>query len=318
MGNKSLRIVFMGTPDFAVASLNALLHSNHKILAVVTAPDKQAGRGRKLSISAVKRYASKNNLPVMQARNLKDTDFINHLQAFDADLFVVVAFRMLPAAVWKIPPLGTVNLHASLLPQYRGAAPINWAIINGENQTGLTTFFINENIDTGKICKQTELTIDPQDTAGSLHDKMKILGGLLLVETLDELAADKITPIDQIQLKREQSALKTAPKIFKKDCLIRWSRKSNDVFNHIRGLSPCPAAYTLFELEKKGHVHTKILKAAIGEIIGSHLKSGSIDTDNKTYLRVAANDRYIEILELQAAGKRVMKITDFMRGNNLK
>lgn len=312
---KQLRIVFFGTPEFAALQMDYLISQNYSIVAAVTAPDKAAGRGRKLSQSAVKQTASAHQIPVLQPSNLKDLAFINELQELNADLFIVVAFRMLPEVVWKLPPRGTFNLHASLLPQYRGAAPINWAIINGEHQSGLTTFFINENIDTGNILLQKAMDIGPNETAGTLHDRMIDEGKILLEQTIQGIALNTINPQQQ-EIKEK---LAPAPKIYRQDCIIDWSQSGKTIHNQIRGLSPYPGAFTqiIYEETQK----TSELKILEGEFIEADLQEEKILrllTDNKTYLKVALRDGFYSILKLQAPGKKAMAITEFLRGNRFE
>ncbi|MGN6265427.1 MAG: methionyl-tRNA formyltransferase [Ginsengibacter sp.] len=301
---ENLRIIFMGTPEFAVPSLDLLYKAGYNIVSVVTAPDKPAGRGMKLSESEVKKYAVKNNLKVLQPDKLKDPDFIEELRQLNADLQVVVAFRMLPEMVWKMPPLGTINLHASLLPQYRGAAPINWAIINGEKETGVTTFKLQQEIDTGNILLQEKIKISHNETAGTLHDKMKSVGAAILLKTIQQLLNGSLHEHPQ----HHTTSLHPAPKIFSKDCKINWDQNVDDVFNFIRGLSPYPAAFTFLQGKK-----LKIFSGEKQQQAG--LKSaGDYVTDNKSYLKFAAKDGYISIKELQLEGKKRMDVVDFLRG----
>ena len=304
-----MKIVFMGTPDFAVASLSALLDADFEIVGVITAPDKPAGRGQKISESAVKRFAVEKGLKVLQPVKLKDSDFLNELKSLNADIQVVVAFRMLPELVWDMPPKGTINLHASLLPQYRGAAPINWAIINGEKRSGVSTFFLKQEIDTGDLLFAEEVDIEDVDTAGDLHDKLMEIGAGLLVKTLKAIEAGKYTEIPQHTL--QENELKKAPKIFREDCEINWDRPVKEVFNLIRGLSPYPAAFS--------HLQDKTLKIyrAIAEEKLITGKPGEIFTDNKTYLKFACRDGLISVLELQLEGKKRMKVDEFLRGVRL-
>jgi methionyl-tRNA formyltransferase len=304
-----MRIVFMGTPDFAVASLRALLDADFDIMGVITAPDKPAGRGQKISESAVKRFAVEKGLKVLQPVKLKDPDFLNELKSLNADIQVVVAFRMLPELVWDMPPKGTINLHASLLPQYRGAAPINWAIINGEKRSGVSTFFLKQEIDTGDLLFAEEVDIEDDDTAGELHDKLMEIGAGLLVKTLKAIEAGKYTEIPQHTI--QENELKKAPKIFKEDCLINWDRPVKEVYNLIRGLSPYPTAFS--------HLQDKTLKiySAIAEEKLITGKPGEIFTDNKTYLKFACRDGLISVLELQLEGKKRMKTDEFLRGIRL-
>jgi methionyl-tRNA formyltransferase len=316
--NNKPRIIFMGTPEFAVASLDALVQAGSNIIAVITAPDKPAGRGMKLTESAVKKYAVEKQLPVLQPAKLKDPEFIETLKSLQADLQIVVAFRMLPEVVWNMPPMGTINLHGSLLPQYRGAAPINWAVINGEKETGVTTFKLKHEIDTGDILLQDSFPIGDDDTAGEVHDKMKEIGAKLLVKTVEGLANGSLQEIPQQSIGNGQLAmgnenpatdLKHAPKLFTETCKIDWNQPVAAIHNLIRGLSPYPAAFTY--LNDKS---LKIYKAK-KEAHASPKSPGSIETDNKTYLKFAAKDGYIQVIELQLEGKKRMNIGDFLRGN---
>lgn len=306
---KGIRIVFMGTPEFAVASLARLVDAGCNIVGVVTAPDKPAGRGMELQQSAVKKYASEKGLTVLQPEKLKSPEFIASLQSLKADLQVVVAFRMLPEIVWNMPPMGTVNVHGSLLPQYRGAAPINWAIINGETFTGVTTFKLKHDIDTGDILLQEKIEIGEYETAGELHDKMKENGAGLLLKTIMGIAKGNLIEVPQHQTSNiKQQTLLHAPKIFTETCHINWNKSAMEIFNLIRGLSPYPAAFT--ELENK---KLKIFKAE--KIITNHqAKAGSFETDGKNFLRFACIDGFININELQLEGKKKMNTADFLRG----
>lgn len=304
---KALRIIFMGTPEFAVASLDALVKAGCNIVAVVTAPDKPAGRGMQLQQSAVKKYAVENNLHVLQPEKLKNPGFVEALRNLHADLQVVVAFRMLPEIVWNMPPMGSVNLHGSLLPQYRGAAPINWAVINGEKETGVTTFKLKHEIDTGDILLQESFPIAETDTAGDVHDKMKDIGAQLLLKTVKGLAAENLNEQPQLStINYPLSSLKHAPKIFTETCAINWSRSTVDVYNLIRGLAPQPAAFTFLDGKK-----LKIYKA---EKINKQPGSKPFETDKKTFLHFACSDGYIAVLELQLEGKKRMDIASFLRG----
>ncbi|MEN5088337.1 MULTISPECIES: methionyl-tRNA formyltransferase [Sphingobacterium] len=302
-----MRIIFMGTPDFAVASLDALVQSGENIVAVVTAPDKPAGRGQKLHQSAVKIYAEAHGIPVLQPVKLRDPDFLEELRIYQADLQVVVAFRMLPEAVWNMPPYGTINVHASLLPQYRGAAPINHAIINGEHVSGVSTFLLQHEIDTGKILLSEEVAIAPDDNAGILHDKLMHVGAQLLLKTLAGLKTNTLTPKAQSTLIPE-SELKHAPKIFKENCQIDWNQDIDTIYNLIRGLSPYPAAYTSLD--------NKVLKLYVGtkEYSTPDITPGDYKTDGKSYLKFAGNNGYIHVIQLQIEGKKKMEIIDFLRG----
>ncbi|MBU2650166.1 MAG: methionyl-tRNA formyltransferase [Bacteroidetes bacterium] len=306
----------MGTPEFAVASLDFLRRSGFAIAAVITAPDKPAGRGRKMHMSAVKEYALEHKLPVLQPESLKDTSFLEELKHLNADLHVVVAFRMLPKVVWNMPPKGTINLHASLLPDYRGAAPLNWVLINGETETGLTTFFLNENIDTGDIIMTEKVSIGKEETLGELHDRMKALGAQLLVKTVEAIRDGKAKGLSQEQFVSDKPRLMPAPKIHKEDCRINWDKNADEIFNLIRGLSPVPGAYTLLD-DNTGHtIQMKIFKA--GLFMESHVKKpGSIETDGKTHFRIFAKRGWIEPSEIQLEGKRHMTTAEWLRGTTI-
>lgn len=307
----NLKIVFMGTPDFAVGPLRAISNSNHKLTAVVTAPDKPAGRGMKLMPSPVKQFASELGIPVFQPENLKDENFIHELQELRADIFIVVAFRMLPEAVWSLPPRGTVNLHASLLPDYRGAAPINRVIINGEKETGVTTFFIDKDIDTGKIIYREKVGISDDMNAGRLHDILLEKGSLLVMKTIDAIAAGQHPAVPQNELLTDKP-LHKAPKIYRDDCKIDWTKPVKDIHNLIRGLSPYPAAWTeIFEENNK--VILKIYEGSYETAKVSH-PAGTHLTDGKSYLKIAAGDGYIFLTRVQLAGRKSMGITEFLRG----
>ena len=313
MKGKNLRIVFMGTPDFAVASLKVLVDDGYNIVGVITAPDKPAGRGNKLTESAVKKYAVENNLKVLQPEKLKNPDFLEELQSLKADLQVVVAFRMLPEVVWNMPPLGTFNLHGSLLPQYRGAAPLNWAVINGEIKTGVTTFLLDHKIDTGKIIFKKETPIGENETVGEVHDRLMEIGAKLVVETVEAIAERNIQPIPQTDL-IDENAIKHAPKIFKEDCKIDWNKDSETIRNLIRGLSPYPTAWSNLINKKTGtEIQAKIFFA---KKTGSEKVNlpGTINSDGKTYLRIACGNGWLEITDLQLAGKKRMKTDEFLRG----
>ena len=300
----------MGTPEFAVASLNALIEAGCEIVGVVTAPDKPAGRGQVVSESAVKQYAVANGLRVLQPEKLKNEEFLNDLYALQADLQVVVAFRMLPEAVWNMPPKGTINLHASLLPQYRGAAPINWVLINGEKETGVTTFFLKHDIDTGNILFTEKITLTGHETAGELHDRLMNKGAGLLVKTVKAVESGRYTENPQHQLAAGVE-LKQAPKIFKEDCLIDWNQPAEKVYNLIRGLSPYPTAYTL--------LNEKILKVfgAEYELAETDEEPGEFFSDNRTFLKVSATDGFVHLIDVQLEGKKRMEIQEFLRGVRL-
>jgi len=303
---KDLRIIFLGTPDFAVENLKALVEDGQNIVAVITAPDKPAGRGRKIQETAVKKYAKEQNLFLMQPSNLKDESFLQELKSLEADLQIVVAFRMLPVKVWDMPTLGTFNLHASLLPQYRGAAPINWAIMNGEKETGVSTFFLQHKIDTGNIIFQEKVIISENMDVGDLHDKLMHLGANLVVKTVHSIIEEKIE--ETVQKDFPEEDLKSAPKIFKEDCLINWKNPLQKIHNHIRGLSPYPTAWTKLDNKK-----LKIFKAL--RIEEEHdSQTGLIVSDKKTYLKIAVESGFIQIEELQLEGKKRITIKDFLRG----
>lgn len=299
----------MGTPDFAVASLDALVKAGCNIVAVITAPDKPAGRGMELQQSAVKKYAVENNLPILQPEKLKNPEFLEELKSFKADLQVVVAFRMLPEVVWNMPPMGSVNLHGSLLPQYRGAAPINWAVINGEKETGVTTFKLKHEIDTGDVLLQESFPISETDNAGDVHDKMKEIGARLLVKTIKGLAEGGLSETPQLSTFNSQlSTLKHAPKIFTETCKIDWNKTVEEIYNLIRGLAPYPAAFTFLQGKK-----LKVFKAE--KISAKPVdQPGSFKTDGKSFLHFCCADGHISILELQLEGKKKMDIASFLRG----
>lgn len=312
--HKQLDIVFMGTPEFAVASLDALVKAGCNIVGVITAPDKPAGRGMKLQESAVKKYALDHGLKILQPEKLKNPEFLSQLRSLNADLQIVVAFRMLPEVVWNMPPKGTVNLHASLLPQYRGAAPINWAIINGEKETGVTTFKLQHEIDTGNILLQEKIEIGENETAGELHDKMKEIGAQLLVKTVEGLANGTLKETSQssidpsLTIHNSQFTINHAPKIHTETCKINWNRSVDEIHNLIRGLSPYPAAFT--------ELNDKILKIfrSEKEYASPSQNAGKWETDKKTYLKFTCHDGYIHVKELQLEGKKRMSVENFLRG----
>lgn len=308
-----MKIVFMGTPDFAVGILDELMNQKCNVVAVITAPDKPAGRGQQLSESAVKKYAIEKGLIILQPNNLKSEDFIENLKEIQAELFVVVAFRMLPEIVWKMPKKGTINLHASILPQYRGAAPINWAIINGEKETGVTTFFIEKEIDTGVIIECTKVKIDANETAGELHDKLMNLGKDLIFSSVKKIENNTVIPIPQDQLIESQE-LKAAPKIFKPMCEINWKQNSEQIHNFCRGLSPYPTAWTSIKNKITGE--KKILKIFKTEKTDLKVNDDSIFC-TKNELFIKCKDFYIKIVELQAEGKRKMESKEFLAGNKM-
>jgi methionyl-tRNA formyltransferase len=304
--NSNPKIVFMGTPEFAVATLRALVENGFSVAAVVTAPDKPAGRGLNLNQSAVKQFALGKNIPVLQPVKLRDPEFLENLKSYHADIQVVVAFRMLPEIVWSMPPSGTLNLHGSLLPQYRGAAPINRAIMNGETKTGVTTFKLQQEIDTGNILLMEEISIGADETAGELQDRMKEIGAGLVIRTIRGLMDDTLQ--EKPQLIADPGSLHTAPKIFTEDCIIDWSQSVSSIHNFIRGLSPFPGAFTSFR-EKT----LKIFRAH-PEKNSARSVAGAMETDGKSWLRFSASDGYIYVEELQLEGKKKMRVADFLRG----
>lgn len=303
----NLRIVFMGTPEFAVASLDALLQAGCNVVGVITAPDKPAGRGMQLQQSAVKKYAVQHNLNILQPEKLKNEIFINVLQNLQADLQIVVAFRMLPEIVWNMPPFGTINVHGSLLPQYRGAAPINWAIINGEKTTGVTTFKLKHQIDTGNILLQEKIEITENETAGTLHDKMKIVGANILVETVKGVAKSELQEIAQSEI--NEKTIRHAPKIFTETCEINFANTVDEVYNLVRGLSPFPTAFTF--------INGKKIKLFFCEKEVAHIENytlGSYLTDNKTYLKFVCSNGFIHATDVQIEGKKRMPVGEFLKG----
>lgn len=313
MNAKDLRIVFMGTPEFAVPSLRALVEGGYNVVAVVTTPDKPAGRGQKIHESDVKIAARELGLPILQPEKLRDAEFVEAMQALQPDLGIVIAFRMLPEVIWAMPRLGTFNLHASLLPQYRGAAPINWAIINGESETGVTTFLLNHEIDKGAIIGQIRTPICEEDNIGTMYDKLMTIGTGLVVETVERIAAGDIEPIEQMHI--DESTLHPAPKIFKEDCCIDWSRNGVDIVNFVRGLSPYPAAWTPMSGEGVQPLTAKIFSAKFIPSAGeSRGECGDIVSDGKSYIRVRCVDGEVEIGELQIAGKKRMAVKELLLG----
>src|SRR5690625_1606474 len=299
--NSFPKVIFFGTPDFAVESLDAILNASIPVLAEVTTPDKPAGRGRKIQTSAIKDFAVEKNLPILQPENLKDTDFLKELNSYDADLFIVVAFRMLPEVVWNMPPLGTINAHASLLPKYRGAAPIHWAIINGETETGVTTFQLRQEIDTGPLLLQEKIKISKEDTLETLYNKLKIVAGTILVKTINGIANNSISSKEQEWTKD----LPLAPKVDRNTGKIDWNKKSEEIYNLIRGLNPFPTATCDFEGEVM-----KVFKSSFSLDKEKNFEIGSMDTDKKSYIRFRTRDGWLNILEAQLAGKRRMDIKD--------
>ena len=313
MEKKDLRIVYMGTPEFAVESLKRLVEGGYNVVGVITMPDKPMGRhGSVLQPSPVKQYAVEQGLRVLQPEKLKDEVFVEELRSLRADLQIVVAFRMLPEVVWSMPRLGTFNLHASLLPQYRGAAPINWAVINGETETGITTFFLKHEIDTGEIIDQVRVPIADTDNVGIVYDKLMMLGGTLVLKTVDAILEGNVKTIPQENL-AEAGELRPAPKIFKETCRIDWNWGAKRVYDFIRGLSPYPGAWTELHEGPDRAVVLKIFESE--KRFSSHsLKPGAVETDGKTYFRIAVSDGYLDVLSLQLAGKKRMAVSDFLKG----
>lgn len=309
----SLKIVYMGTPEFAVESLRCLVEGGYNVVGVITMPDKPAGRGHKIQFSPVKQYALEHDLPLLQPEKLKDERFIEALKDWQADLQIVVAFRMLPEVVWNMPKYGTFNLHASLLPQYRGAAPINWAVMNGDTETGITTFFLKHEIDTGEVIQQVKVPIADTDDVGTVHDKLMLLGGKLVTETVDAIINGTVKSIPQEEM-AVVGELRPAPKIFKDTCRIDWDNTVVKIYNHIRGLSPYPTAWTeLHQSDSEAPLPVKIFQTE--KIEKSHTyKPGSILTDGKTYLHVAATDGFINIKSLQLPGKKRLQTEELLRG----
>ncbi|WP_373072785.1 methionyl-tRNA formyltransferase [Zeaxanthinibacter enoshimensis] len=303
----TLKIIYMGTPEFAVAPLDLLIQNGHNICAVVTAPDRPAGRGRKVQESAVKKYALEHDIKILQPTNLKSETFIRELNELDADLQIVVAFRMLPKVVWQHPRYGTFNLHASLLPDYRGAAPINWAVMNGEEKTGVTTFFIDEEIDTGEIILQQETPIGPHESAGELHDRLMDLGASLVLETVEEIEKGSVKTITQ----KAATKLKEAPKLNKENTRIRWTAPLYDIYNHIRGLSPYPAAWS--QLTNGEEVLNVKIYKAVAEEAQHNLDTGTVITDKKE-LKIAVKQGYISVQEIQMPGKKRLRIQEVLNG----
>jgi len=307
-----MKIIFLGTPDFAVPSLDILIKNGYEVVAVITAPDKPAGRGQKLNISAVKQYAIDNNLKVLQPVKLGDPDFLNEVRSLNADLQIVVAFRMMPEALWSMPKHGTFNLHGSLLPQYRGAAPINRAVMNGESKTGVTTFFLRHEIDTGNIVFREEIPIAPNETAGELHDKMMLVGANLVLKTVKVLEEGNIVSHQQEEFVAEGEVLKSAPKIFKDDCKLDCSKSVSELHNQVRGLSPFPGAFIDIEKEDGSVFPLKIYKS-LPEMAGTVLTHELI-SDGKSSLKLSVADGFLHLLEVQIPGKKRMKADELLRG----
>ncbi len=313
MDKSNLRIVYMGTPDFAVEPLKKLVENKYNIVGVVTNPDKPAGRGQKIQESAVKKYALSQNLNILQPEKFRDEAFLKRLNELKADLQIVVAFKMLPEVVWSMPSIGTFNLHASLLPQYRGAAPINWAIINGDIKTGVTTFFLKHEIDTGNIIFQEEVPISNDDNAGSVHDKLMYKGADLVIKTVNAIVENNYSQLKQDDLIEPETETKHAPKIFKNDCKINWEENIDSIHNLIRGLSPYPTSWSEIINEKNESIQLKIFKS-VKEMSNHNHSAGEIVSDEKTFLKVAVRNGFINIIELQQAGKKRLNVKDFLRG----
>ncbi|GAE23435.1 methionyl-tRNA formyltransferase [Bacteroides pyogenes] len=315
MEKKDLRIVYMGTPDFAVESLRQLVEGGYNVAGVITMPDKPAGRGHKIQYSPVKQYVLSQNLPLLQPQNLKDESFIQSLRDWKADLQIVVAFRMLPEVVWNMPRLGTFNLHASLLPQYRGAAPINWAVINGDTETGITTFFLKHEIDTGEVIRQQRVSIADTDNVEVVHDKLMMLGGKLVVETVDDILNDRVKPMPQEEM-AVAGELRPAPKIFKETCRIDWNRSVKKIYDFVRGLSPYPGAWTELISPEGETVVLKIFESE-KNVEEHRLVPGTIVTDGKKTIKIAVPDGFLSILSLQLPGKKRLKTDELLRGFRL-
>lgn len=314
MKKEELKIVYMGTPDFAVLPLQKLVEGGYRVEAVITMPDKPAGRGHKVQYSPVKQYALEQNIPLLQPTNLKDPEFVEELRGYQADLQIVVAFRMLPEVVWNMPPMGTFNLHASLLPQYRGAAPINWAVINGDKETGITTFFLQHAIDTGAVIQQERVAIEETDDVGIVHDKLMVLGADLVIETVEAILAGGVKAIPQDEM-ADPATLRPAPKIFKDTCQIDWNQPSKVVYDFVRGLSPYPAAWTTLQPATGKAGTVKVFKThRVDEAVPAGLEPGALVSDNKSYLRVVTADGLLEIDMLQMPGKKRVATEDFLRG----
>lgn len=315
MKKEDLRIVYMGTPDFAVESLRQLVEGGYNVVGVITMPDKPAGRGHKIQYSPVKQYALEKQLPLLQPERLKDEEFLEALRAWKADLQIVVAFRMLPEVVWNMPRLGTFNLHASLLPQYRGAAPINWAVINGDTETGITTFFLKHEIDTGEVIQQVAVPIADTDNVEVVHDKLMMLGGKLVVETVEAILNDTVKTIPQEEM-AVVGELRPAPKIFKDTCRINWNQPVKKVYDFIRGLSPYPAAWSELITAEGETVVLKVFESE--KVYEPHqLEVGTVLTDGKKYLKVAVPDGFLSLLSLQLPGKKRLKTDELLRGYRL-
>lgn len=315
MTKQQLRIIYMGTPEFAVAPLKALVDNGFNVVAVVTGEDKPQGRGRKIMPTPVKELAQSLGIPVLQPAKLKDEGFQAELRSYNADLQVVVAFRMLPEAVWSMPKLGTFNLHTAILPQYRGAAPINWAVINGETKSGVTTFMLDHDIDTGGIMLKHEVDILPEDNAGTLHDKLMVVGADLVVKTVEMILSGNVKTIPQSELIKPGTILKPAPKIFKEDCRLDFSKDGITIKNLVRGLSPYPTAFTTLKIKDKD-MSLKVFAVDFEPSKGV-TETGKVFTDNKTFIKISCADGYIQLLDIQLEGKKRMGVVDFLRGVKL-
>ena len=308
------RIIFFGTPAFSVASLDMLMKTNYDVVGIVTAPDKPAGRGLELKFSAVKEYAMRKIVRALQPENLTSEEFLNQIKELNPNLGIVVAFRKLPKEVWSFPSLGTFNLHASLLPHYRGAAPINWAIINGEKESGVTTFFLDDEIDTGKIILRAKENIQEKDTAGDLYERLMKDGADLVLKTVRAIETGNFTPENQSAYVKPNEKIKSAPKIFKEDCKINWKKKAEGVYDFIRGVSPYPTAWT--EIKKENEILSLKIFHTSKEIAEHQSEIGSIHTDGKTFVKIAVKEGFINLVELQLAGRKKMNIQEFLRGFN--
>lgn len=315
MTKEELRIIYMGTPDFAVETLRLLVENGYNVVAVVTMPDKPAGRGHKIQFSPVKQYALSVGLPILQPERLKDEAFIEELRSYQAHLQIVVAFRMLPQVVWDMPPMGTFNLHASLLPQYRGAAPLNWAIMNGDKETGITTFFLTHEIDTGRVIQRRSIEIADTDNVGIIHDKLMTMGAEMVCETVDNIIADKVVAIPQEELMTDEP-LRPAPKIFKDTCHLDFTRTVEDLYNQVRGISPYPAAWCEFVSPEGEAIGVKVFEAT-RHLCNHNHTPGAIVTDGKKTIEVACSDGYLQLVSLQLAGKKRLTAEELLRGFRL-
>ncbi len=315
MTKEELRIVYMGTPDFAVETLRLLVERKYNVVAVVTMPDKPAGRGHKIQFSPVKQYALSQGLPVLQPEKLKDEGFLKDLRSYNAHLQIVVAFRMLPQVVWDMPPMGTFNLHASLLPQYRGAAPLNWAIMNGDKETGITTFFLSHEIDTGRVIQRRSIPIGDKDNVGIVHDKLMIMGAEMVCETVDNIIAGNVVAIPQEELMTDEP-LRAAPKIFKETCRLDWNKSVEELYNQVRGLSPYPAAWCEW-VAPDGTVSSVKVYTASRQMRPVNVPCGTIYTDGSKVIEVACSNGFLRLEELQLAGKKRLSVSELLRGFRL-